>query len=58
MSTGSPRAEASEAARIALFERILEQAAEPISPTTALRLAEAWAWLAFPDNPHGANQSD
>lgn len=37
----------------AVGRRLLEQLEQRATSDTILKLAEAWAWLASPDQPHG-----
>jgi hypothetical protein len=37
----------------AIGDRILEQLKQGATSDTILKLAEAWAWVASPDQPHG-----
>ncbi len=47
------RGELTNAARNALLARIAELGSVQASPNALLSLAEAFAWVTYPDNAHG-----
>jgi hypothetical protein len=47
-----------EATREVLLEQIAAHAKRAPNATTLLRLAEAWAWLQDPSQPHGGRGDD
>jgi hypothetical protein len=53
MSTPSPTAEET---REALLGAIASQVSVAPNATTLLRLAEAYAWVVAPDEPHGGGE--
>ena len=54
MATIDELAEAQDEARLALLKGAKE-AAERSNGTLAIRLAEAYAWITNPNQPHGAS---
>lgn len=42
----------------AIAERMLEHIGQGATSDTILKLAEAWAWIHSPDQPHGGSAHD